>query len=378
MSTGDAMKPMLPDGLHHLSGKILDPDSHEQMPAQVWASESIEVRTARHWMNMGLSRRRTSEITPTFRLPGGRRRSLRRDHLAAEGCGLEASTSNDAMDAMGIARQLIRPPASSRCTSSISTRATEPRAGATVSLTATSHARVQRLGRRSRSPTDSPVSPRTSGPLRHASDLVDSGIRAIWMQAKCYPVASPAHPELDALWTLFEKNDVAPLHGGMDTVWVGRMVGRASLQGSGFGEFRVDPDGDVPTTSGFLTTMISAASSIAIRCSNGDLRSAGRLGRTDVAASTCCTRWTRPPKGEARQPMTPRGPSTYVSATAGFSYEPVHEYTSSTTWRTYWFQFGLPARRRWLRHGGEAVRAARTGRRGRRSSSSECGVGLPE
>ena len=31
----------LPEALKHLAGTIMDPDTHEQMPAQVWASEIV-------------------------------------------------------------------------------------------------------------------------------------------------------------------------------------------------------------------------------------------------------------------------------------------------------------------------------------------------
>ena len=45
----------LPDGLRHLAGQLMDVDSHEMMPAQVWVRECgpIAERLAHDWLSNG-------------------------------------------------------------------------------------------------------------------------------------------------------------------------------------------------------------------------------------------------------------------------------------------------------------------------------------
>src|SRR5882757_6010618 len=46
---------VLPDGIRHLAGKLVDVDSHEMMPAQVWSRGcgAIAEPLAEAWLNMG-------------------------------------------------------------------------------------------------------------------------------------------------------------------------------------------------------------------------------------------------------------------------------------------------------------------------------------
>jgi predicted TIM-barrel fold metal-dependent hydrolase len=82
--------------------------------------------------------------------------------------------------------------------------------------------------------------------LSSAKALIAQGIRAIWLPSGTPPGGvSPAHPDLDPLWALFAKNDIALcLHIGFDTKVFGTEVWKDAPAFKGFkavAEFELDP-----------------------------------------------------------------------------------------------------------------------------------------
>jgi predicted TIM-barrel fold metal-dependent hydrolase len=359
MNTNVHMATALPDGLRHLSGKILDPDTHEQMPAQAWAREigPIMEELAHHWMNNGLdcNDERNHPNVPGYTAddkPITAETIWRQKGCASPGA-VDIRRRLEVMDVMGIDRQLMFPTAG---LFAIYFLYLNEGYGLASSVKRTDRKqygyelmrgynawgkKVAKISDRIR-----PVLPVLAENIKDlyetARDLIDNGIRAIWMPSGVLPGGkSTAHPDLDPLWTMFEKHNVAlMLHGGLD----GRIFGAdewwdvPAFKGfRAFGEFRVDPwsMANTPTTTrNFLTTMIlggvfdrhpmlrvgifeAQADWLGHLCENLDL-----LHKMDIGL----------PKGEKRTTYRlPDYPSAFVKRNVrigAFFFEPVDKYIS--------------------------------------------------
>jgi predicted TIM-barrel fold metal-dependent hydrolase len=271
----------LPESLRHLAGRIMDPDTHEQMPAQVWAREIGPAMEdlAHHWLNNGLD---CNDEKNHPNVPG-----YEADDKAIEaatiwkqkGCAspgaVDVRRRIEVMDAMGIRRQLMFPTAGLFAMYMLYL---DPGYGLAKGVKHPDkkaygyelmHAynawgkKVAKISDRVRPVL--PVLAETPEELFNtARDLIENGIRALWLPSGVLPGGkSPAHPEHDRFWAMLAKHNVAMLlHGGLDSKIYGtdEWWDVPAFKGyKVFGEFRLDPwsMANTPTTSrNFLTTML--------------------------------------------------------------------------------------------------------------------------
>ena len=280
MNVSTKVTPAMPDGLRHLAGRILDPDTHEQMPAQVWAREISPAmeELAHHWMNMGLDC--NYELNHP-NVPGYTTDDKPIDPASIwkqKGCASPGSVDIhrrlDVMDAMGIKRQLMFPTAglfaiyflyldkSYGLASTVKRDHKEYGYELMHGYNAWGK-KIAKISDRIR-PVLPVLTENVNDLYDTATDLIENGIRAIWMPSGVLPGGkSPAHPDLDDLWSMFEKHNVAlMLHGGLDSKIFGSddWLDAPAFKGFRiFGEFKVDPWSMVnmsTTTRNFLTTTV--------------------------------------------------------------------------------------------------------------------------
>lgn len=256
------MTTLLPEGLRHLQGRILDVDSHEMMPLQLWEKTfGPEVAPlAEAWLAGG-------ETVETDRnhpnVPGyqGDIAAIDESVLVTKGSvapgAADYSRRIEVMDAMGVGSQLMFP-------GSIGLYGTVLRANYNdMELFPGITANRAELGNRCIelyqnylleiarfSKRIVPVAPiiedDVPAVIATAKRLIDGGIKAVWLPAGL-PVGgvSPASLQLDPLWSMCADADVAvTLHIGGD----GRLLASTAWQQAepfeGFmslGEFSVDP-----------------------------------------------------------------------------------------------------------------------------------------
>ncbi len=220
----NAIVDSLPAELKKYSGQILDIDSHEMMPAQVWVREIGEIAKdlADHWQNNSADMDRTNHPNvagydkddapieaDTIWLKKGR---------TAPGA-VDVTRRDEVMDVMGVKRQLMFPTgvglygtllAYLGNSDDYALEINENRLQYGMQLIdAHNDWAVKVTTDRVRSVAvlldDTP-----EGLYAKAKDLIDRGIRAVMLPTGSVPGGkSPAHPVHDPLWDLFARNNIA-------------------------------------------------------------------------------------------------------------------------------------------------------------------------
>jgi len=248
----------LPDTMKWLSGRILDVDAHEMMPAQEWAgqfgSEVKELAQACCEPNpedanaLGVADY-AGDVAP-----------VGPDVGSVKGASAPGATDParrlQVMDAMGVRRQLMfpgsiglsgflfyigkRPPG-------FPDHVVPDRKGAERWLALYNDWAIDLARRHDRIRPVLPLIGDTPAELlANASHLIDNGIRALWLASGIPPGGrSPAHPDLYPLWSLMAESGTAGLlHGGGEGDFLATREWRNAPAFNGYqqyAEFDFDP-----------------------------------------------------------------------------------------------------------------------------------------
>jgi predicted TIM-barrel fold metal-dependent hydrolase len=273
----------LPEGVRHLAGRILDTDTHEAMPAQLWGNEIDPVMQdlADHWIHSGtdstIEKNHPNVLGyKTDDQPIDAAKIWKTKGCASPGAA-DVRRRIDVMDIMGVKRQLMYPGAgiyanflvyldpSYGFASDITAKRPDLKAYGYEAVKA-----YNKWGIKVAKWTDRvrPVLPVVGETFKELMDnteqLVTNGIRAVWMMAGKPPGGvSPADPEFDAYWDMLEKHKVTLcFHGGLESKIFGTDVWWDVPAFKGykvFGEFRLDPWSMAHTHTpirNFLLTMV--------------------------------------------------------------------------------------------------------------------------
>jgi predicted TIM-barrel fold metal-dependent hydrolase len=267
----------VPPPLQRLSGRILDLDSHEMMPAQEWV---------RHFgPEVAGFAAATAETDPedknSLGVPGypGDLAPIGPDIGAVKGPGAPGATDPsrrlEVMDAMGVRRQLMFPGGiglfgffmllGKRWPGALSSADEDPRKVGERWLELYRDWAFEAVRVSDRIRPVVPVYGDTPEALfANATRLIEGGVRALWMASGFLPGGrSPAHPDLDRYWALLaESGTAATLHGGGEGDFLATREWRNAPAFSGFRsavEFDFDPWSisvyHLPSQN-FVTTMI--------------------------------------------------------------------------------------------------------------------------
>jgi hypothetical protein len=271
----------LPDGLRHLAGQLMDVDSHEMMPAQVWVRECgpIAERLAHDWLNNGTD---VSTNINNPNVPGYDRDDapIDADSIWAQKGSIapgavDVSRRDQIMDLMGIKRQLMFPTGVGMYGTMLA-GSLEYDYGLSPSITDNRREygrelinaynrwgmRIAGISARVR-PALPVVADTVAELMQTVRELIDNGIRAIWLPSALPPGGkSPAHDDLEPFWQLMEAKRIAVcLHGNAETVYRSDEWRKArAFEGFRiFEEIRVDPWSIANThitSQNFLGTMV--------------------------------------------------------------------------------------------------------------------------
>jgi predicted TIM-barrel fold metal-dependent hydrolase len=270
----------LPSALRSFAGEILDIDSHEMLPVQLWARElgPVSDDLANIWLHNGadINSDRNHPNVPGYvedDHPIDASTIWRQKGSTAPGAA-DPSRRPAVMDLMGIKRQLMFPTAGMF---GVFLTYLHPDYGYGKELKRDCREygleltkaynkwgmKVARYSDRVR-----PVLPVFADSVEAlmdvARELIDNGIRAIWMPSGMLPGGkSPAHPDLDPFWSLMEERDIAVcLHIGLDSKIFGTDEWSNAPAFEGFralNEFRLDPwsmANQHITSQNFVLTMV--------------------------------------------------------------------------------------------------------------------------
>jgi predicted TIM-barrel fold metal-dependent hydrolase len=270
----------LPAEIRNLAGDILDVDSHEMMPAQVWVKEFGRIcePLVDEWMSNGQD---VSNNPNHSNCPGYENDDapidaqtiwLRKGSLAPG--AVDMPRRNAVMDIMGIKRQLCFPTGVGMWGAFLVMNEGDATMLSTITehrgrygkelMTAYNQWAMRVAGESSRVRFVLPAVGDTVRELLDAvRELIDHGIRGVWLPSCILPGGkSPAHDDLDPVWQLLAEHDVAVcLHVGPDQPYRSNQWGNAPVF-EGFrllNEFRVDPwalGANYITTQNFLSTMV--------------------------------------------------------------------------------------------------------------------------
>jgi len=280
INTGLTRAP-LPEGLRHLAGQFLDVDSHEMMPAQVWVREigPIAEKLAEDWLHTGtdVSTNLNDPNVPCYETDNAliEAESIWKKKGPAAPGAVDVSRRIEIMDLMGVERQLMFPtgvgfyglmmagPLEDDYGFSPSIKENRKEYGkALVKAYNEWGMKVAKISDRIR-PVLPVIGDSVSELMETAKELIDNGIRAIWLPSGVPPGGkSPAHDDLDTFWDLMEKKRIAVcLHAGIESVYRSDEWRKARVFENYkiFEEVRVDPwsVANFHTTSqNFLTTMV--------------------------------------------------------------------------------------------------------------------------
>jgi hypothetical protein len=274
---------VLPDGMRHLTGQLVDVDSHEMMPAQVWTREcgAIAGPLAEAWLSMGTD---VKDDINHPNVPGYWNDDAAIDvktiwsRKGAQAPGaVDVRRRDGIMDAMGVRRQLMFPTGvgmygvfmasldenyghlkhmkdvGDRKQYGIDLIKAYNRWGMSV---ANVSSRVR------------PVLPlfgdTVEALMTNARELVDAGIRAVWLPSNWLPGGkSPAHYDLDGFWSYMTANEITvALHVGTESKIYGDDAWGEAPVFDGFrmfAEFKIDPWSRVNshiTSQNFVSTMV--------------------------------------------------------------------------------------------------------------------------
>ena len=272
----------LPDEVRNLAGRIIDVDSHEMIPAQLWVEmfgpECRELAEAFTKSDITDVQDKNASNIPDY--PGD---ILPIDASIVNIKGARAPGATDldrrltVMDAMGIGRQYMYPTSVGLWAALLLCSHEDPlllkniqgdRPGkAKTMIKAYNKWMMQQVGR---SPRIRPVPPVCGDTVEELTEmtreLLEAGIRAIWMPAGLAPGGrSPAHPDLDPYWAMLVEHDcVVTAHVGTENKFFApHAVWRDAPVFEGYralGEISTDPwylsHMHIPVQS-FLMTMIT-------------------------------------------------------------------------------------------------------------------------
>jgi predicted TIM-barrel fold metal-dependent hydrolase len=280
METFAAAAPALPSELVQFAGQILDVDSHEMMPAQMWIRQcgSVCEPLVEEWLQNGedVTKNPNHPNCPGFErddAPIDAATIWSRKGSLAPGA-VELPRRDAVMDIMGIKRQLCFPTGVGMWGAFLVMNADDSTMLPTIRKDRVAYGLelveaynqwalgVVRQSDRVRFVL--PALGTTPEELFSAAQrLIDGGIRALWLPSSILPGGrSPAHDDLDPFWTLMEDRGIAVcLHVGPDQPYRSDQWGNARVF-EGFrllSEFRVDPwalGANYITTQNFLSTMV--------------------------------------------------------------------------------------------------------------------------
>lgn len=272
----------LPAGMRHLAGEIVDIDSHEMMPAQVWSRECgpIADKLAEAWISPGMT---VEDDVNHPNVPGYVHDEApiepetiwTRKGSRAPGA-VEVGRRDAVMDAMGINRQLMFPTGVGMYGVFM--------AGLDDDYGYLKHLKID--DRRSygkelikaynrwgmkvahTSPRVWPVLPvhgeTVDELMATAKELIDNGVRGIWLPSDWLPGGvSPASDLLDPFWQMMTDNKIAVcLHVGTESKIFGNDKWGEAPAFEGFrlfAEFKIDPwsrANSHVTSQNFIATMV--------------------------------------------------------------------------------------------------------------------------
>lgn len=225
---------LLPAGLAHLEGELLDIDSHEMMPTNMWISEIGEV--TRDLVAAWEAHREDSTRNPQHpNLPGYAGDIMPVDETLWSRKGPSAPGAvkpkrrEAVMDAMGVKRQLMFPTGVGMYGVMLCRLPLDYGYAPSLKGDRRAYGRaliaayndwgmtVPRISDRVR-PVLPLIADTVEELVEQARRLIDNGIRAIWLPSAELPGGkSPASKALDPFWELVAKHDVAIcLHGGVE------------------------------------------------------------------------------------------------------------------------------------------------------------------
>jgi len=270
----------LPPPLRRFVGEIIDVDSHEMLPAQVWEREMgpIAKDFAHHWLNNGMDSTsdRNHPNVPGYKdddAPIDPKSIWQKKGSAAPGAA-DPSRRVAVMDAMGIKRQLMFPTSGMFGVFLVhlhpdygyGKELKRDRKEYGLELVKAYNQwgmKVARYSDRVR-PALPLFADNVERLMETTRELIDNGVRALWMPSGMPPGGkSPAHPDLDPFWSLMEEREIAVcLHIGLDSHIFGTDVWSDAPPFKGFkaqGEFRLDPwsmANQHTTSQNFVLTMV--------------------------------------------------------------------------------------------------------------------------
>jgi predicted TIM-barrel fold metal-dependent hydrolase len=270
----------LPRELHGLAGRILDVDSHEMMPAQMWIRQCGAVcePLVQEWLQNGedVSRNPNHPNCPGFEQDDAPIEAVdiwsRKGSLAP---GAVAVRRRDAvMDVMGIKRQLCFPTGVGMWGAFLVMNADDATMLPSIRSGRVEYGRklvdayndwaLGVVGQSARVRFVLPALGESVAELLAVAErLIKGGVRALWLPSCLLPGGkSPAHEALDSFWALMEERNITLcLHVGPDQPYRSSEWGNAPVF-EGFrllNEFRVDPwalGANYITTQNFLSTMV--------------------------------------------------------------------------------------------------------------------------
>ena len=253
MATAEAYA--LPSAVQRYGGNIMDVDSHEMMPAQVWVDEMGDLMKdlADVMMKMEASNNPNSLNLVGYKdeTPIDAETIWRIKGASAPGA-TDVERRLQMMNLTGIKRQLMFPGVGllgliiSSQKNLLGLKRDHVAYGQEIIKAANDWAvRVAQRSDRIR-PVVTLVEETPAKLVEAARKLIGQGIRAVWLPNAIPPGGvSPAHPDLDPLWALLAENNIALcLHVGLDTKVGGTDIWKDAPAFKGFhtgAEFELDP-----------------------------------------------------------------------------------------------------------------------------------------
>jgi predicted TIM-barrel fold metal-dependent hydrolase len=246
----------VPIALHPYAGRILDADSHEYTPVNHWEEQFGSVVRpfvdAFHDSKMPIRafvERDDTAITAD---------TLWHTKFAKAPGAFDLSRRLEVMDATGVQRQMMFPGSIGLYATSFFYRAdtypdmfrsiTGDRKGYALALIEAYNdycIRVARESDRVRA-VGIAMAPTIDTLYAQVKRMIDSGVRAVWLPSATLPAGlSPAHPDLDPIWDVFEASDSPALaHVGADVEFLKTTAWRSAPAFVGWKageEFQMDP-----------------------------------------------------------------------------------------------------------------------------------------
>ncbi|MET0660133.1 MAG: amidohydrolase family protein [Steroidobacteraceae bacterium] len=225
----------VPDSLQRFAGRILDCDSHEQMPAQVWVEHFGEV--ARPFAEIMMQSPPTNPNHSNVAGYAGDTREISAETIwSVKGPtspgAVDAARRPEILDTMGVSRQLMFPTSIGLWGGALYTAPEESSLYAHFKENTRSYAEKLFAANNDWAVRAAQVSPRIrpvtplfgetpAAMLACAQKLLASGIRAVSVPSAIPPAdISPAHPDFDPLYALLaEANVPLTLHLGTELIF---------------------------------------------------------------------------------------------------------------------------------------------------------------